>query len=705
MGWRRPWRAGVVATAIAAGVLASVPATATGADADEPFPLPGGTPSAIAVDVDGDGARELVRLTGSDAPVRLEVWDLIEGRWATTFSAEIDALPGSSRELDGLAARALVRTQVDGLDRALLLIGGSASDSGTSGCCLAVHELVGDGSGPELRRVPVPDLAADSIVIADLDGDGTDELVASLINWSEDGLRSSTDVAVLTRDGDAWSTLAAWEEPGAWWVMNPVETDGAPGTELVATGETRDMARVAWVDGAIEIERAGIATDNEPAWVAGSVDGNLIVTASTSVSLLRWPRDGRPTMLASHETGDYPTVGVIGSGADALIVVQEHTARGAIGPATHVLDAGLRPIGEVPATATATALGEVAERLSSVGWNGSPPTNIWPYFGPDDGEWGDGATSYVVGGMRVTSAPGGSFETSPSAALVGRPNGRIGPDGGWVVVGDAYLSSGAITQLYAGFPYGGTRLTIVPLATFQDPADRTIATSIEIDRGVITGESGAATTLLAGPTGADIVVGVVPGTVAVSSDGSLVTDHGEVDGELRIAVDPPSRPRPGREYSFERDLVLVGPDGTATVHRWEGTFFLEAPDLTAWTDLDTMSLEATVAGRAAPLSVVTVDGEPVALNEFGAYRATVSAPPWPRNVVVVARDPFGSEQRTTVQVIGLVDYRGLPWGPIAGVVTVLVGGVFFLRTPRRRPAPQRTPLDDGRLEDLDGDVI
>jgi hypothetical protein len=38
-------------------------------------------------------------------------------------------------------------------------------------------------------------------------------------------------------------------------------------------------------------------------------------------------------------------------------------------------------------------------------------------------------------------------------------------------------------------------------------------------------------------------------------------------------------------------------------------------------------------------------------------------------------------------------------------VTVLVGGVFFLRTPRRRPAPQRTPLDDGRLEDLDGDVI
>ena len=83
----------------------------------------------------------------------------------------------------------------------------------------------------------------------------------------------------------------------------------------------------------------------------------------------------------------------------------------------------------------------------------------------------------------------------------------------------------------------------------------------------------------------------------------------------------------------------------------------------------------------------------------------MDAPPWPRTVVVVARDPFGGEQRATVEVIGLVDYRGLPWVPIAGAATLVGGAVLFLRTPRHRPLAERPGLDDGRLEDLDGDLI
>jgi hypothetical protein len=707
-GWIRPWRTRVARTGVAVAMgLGSVPAAALATDPAEPYALPGTTPAAIAADVDGDGAREVVRITGPADAVRLEVWDVVDGQWAATLSVEPEGVPGRGRVIGGNTATALVRARVDGLDRALLLTGGSTSGSDAPGCCLALQEVVDGGDRPELRPLPAPELPAESIVVADLDGDGTDELVASLVNWSEDGSRSSTNVAVLGRDADRWRTLAEWEESGAWWVMSLGETDGAPGTELLAAGEAGDLARVAWIDGALQIERARLVVDNEQAWVAGSIDGNLVVTSSTTVALFRWPRGDQPTMLASHETLEYPSVGVLGSGSESLVVVQEHTERGTVVPVSQVLDARLRPIGEVATTAQAAVLADVAERLARDGWTGSPPTNIWPYFGPEDGEWDGGATSYIVGGMRVTAAPGGSFETRPSASLVGRPIGRVGPDGGWVALGDSYVSTGAISYLQPGFfPFEGSTLTLVPLATFQDPAERTLATSIALEGGIATGEDGDASTILAAPTGVEIIITVVPGTVAVSWDGTRVTDHGEVDaGELRLSVDPPSRPRPGSEYSFERDLILLGPDGSATVHRWNGTFAPEAPELTAWTRLEGLSLDATVAGRASAGSRITVDGRDVTLNGFGAYRATVDAPPWPRTVVVVARDPFGGEQRATVEVIGLVDYRGLPWVPIAGAATLLGGVVLFLRTPRHRPLAQRPVLDDGRLEDLDGDLV
>lgn len=704
-GWIRPWRAGALATAIALLVAASTTAPASAADPPAPFPLPGGTSSAIVADVDGDGARELVRFTGLDEP-RLEVWDFVDGAWVATLSTQPEPASGNGG-IGEVPAMALVRTQVEGLDRVLLLTGGRLSASGASECCLAIHEVIDGGDGPALRPMAASELAADRIVVADLDGDGTDELVVSVTNWQGDGSQSSTDVAVLVRDAAAWRAIAEWTEPGSWWVMSMADTDGAPGVELLASSETGELARLAWIDGGLEIERTRLASGHGHSWVAGSIDGNLIVTSPTEIALFAWPSEGEPTMIASHEARDYPSVGVIGGGADALVVVQEHTGRGAMAPEVRILDARLRPVGAVTMTPEAAAIAELAERVAGEGWSGSPPTNIWPYFGPVDGEATGSLASYVTGGMLIAATPGGSFETRPASSMVARPIGRVGPDNGWVALGDAFVSTGPFASLQPGFyAFEGSRVTLAPRATLENPAERPLAISVALEGGIEVGEDGATTTILAAPTGVQIVVSVAQGTLAVSWDGSRVTDHREVsDGTLRLEVAPPSRPRPGGEYTFEQDLVLVGADGRASVHRWEGTFAPEEPALTAWTDHDAFSLEATVAGRASPGTVVTVDGGAVALNEFGAYRATVSAPPWPRNVIVVARDPFGGERRTTVEVIGLLDYRGLPWGPLAGIATVLVGGVLFLRTPRHRPVPGRTALDDARLEDLDGDAI
>jgi hypothetical protein len=246
---------------------------------------------------------------------------------------------------------------------------------------------------------------------------------------------------------------------------------------------------------------------------------------------------------------------------------------------------------------------------------------------------------------------------------------------------------------------------LVPAAVLLEPAEPEHVTSLSFDRAIETGRTDEAVTLLAASTGAAIVLTLAPGTAAISWDGSQTLEYGARDATLRFPMTAPRRPPADRAATFERELLLIGPAGDVSFHRWEGTFAPEAPELSAWTRSDPLSFEATVAGRATPGSTVTVDGSEVTLTALGVYRATVSAPPWPRTVVVVARDPFGGEQCTTVEVIGLVDYRGLPWVPIVGVVTVLGGALLFLRTPSRRPIAERGAPDDGRLEDVDGDLI
>ena len=348
------------------------------------------------------------------------------------------------------------------------------------------------------------------------------------------------------------------------------------------------------------------------------------------------------------------------------------------------------------------------ERLYRGGWSSS--RSIWPYAGPADGEWIGEGTSFLIGGMLITAGAEGTVEARPSRSLVMQPLGVAGPEDGWVALVDGSFSSGLVAYLSYGWFGAESRLTLAPAAALLEPVERQLLTEVSLEGAIETGRADAASTLLVAPTGGEIVVTVAPDTVIISSDGSTATDHGARDRTIRLQVPAPARLPRDRPAEFEREVMLIGPEGNVAFHRWEGIFAPEAPDLTAWTRADPLSLEATVAGRTATGATVTVDGHEVSVNEFGAYRATVDAPPWPRTVVVVARDPFGGEQRTTVEVIGLVDYRGLPWMPIAGVATVLGGAVLFLRTPRHRPLREGSALDDGRLddgrlEDLDGDLF
>src|SRR5690606_18981070 len=138
--------------------------------------------------------------------------------------------------------------------------------------------------------------------------------------------------------------------------------DGQPGLEAIARGDSESVTRVAWIDGALTMERGRLMLGGEPASVAGSVDGSLVVSTARSVGLVRWPRGADPTTLATHETRGYPEVGLVGRGTDTLLLVQEHLDSGAMVPGTRILDMRLDPVGEVPSTDAARALWDLTER-------------------------------------------------------------------------------------------------------------------------------------------------------------------------------------------------------------------------------------------------------------------------------------------------------------------------------------------------------
>lgn len=654
---------------------------------------------AVTADIDGDGAREVVRVAGEPAAMVLEAWDLVNGRWAITLTTDLQPFfAPETPARDGNVPAAIVRARVGGEERVLILASGYDHERGAPSCCFTVHEILDRGRGPEVRALPAPDVDAESVVVVDMDGDGTDELAATRVQWTPDGNAGSTSVDLLRREGDGWTAIGAWRNDSPWWLMPPADTDGSPGHELILSGQDTEVVRLTWTNGLRE-SRSLLEFDGQPGWIQAAVSGSLVVMRPDGMALAEWPADGDLTVTARYESRDHVAIGVIGTGRDALFVVQDFDARGAPDDVIRILDADLQPLGEVTITAAAT---ELWERLQRGDWSGQ--WNVWPYTGPGDGEWSEAARSYVIGGMEISAGADGTFDARQTRSLLGQRIGVAGPDDGWVVLGDGFFSAGAVAYLSAGFFGSESRLVLVPVADLVAPPGDEIATSVSFEGAIETGRTGEAVTLLVAPTGAEISVTVPPGTVALDSDGSETEYHGQSDQTVRLAVPPPRRPRADRPATFERELLLIGPVGDVAVLRWEGTFAPEVPELSTSTHLEPFSLEATVAGRTAPGSTVTVDGSEVSVDERGAYRATVNAPPWPRSVVVVARDPFGGEQRAAVEIIGLVDYRGLPWGAIAGVVTVLGGALLFLRTPRHRPLAERPALDDGRLEDVDGDL-
>lgn len=97
---------------------------------------------------------------------------------------------------------------------------------------------------------------------------------------------------------------------------------------------------------------------------------------------------------------------------------------------------------------------------------------------------------------------------------------------------------------------------------------------------------------------------------------------------------------------------------------------------------------ATIAGSAEPRSVVRVAGiGDMELDRRGRFTIQTPLAPWPQTLSVSAADASGNITIREVSVIGGIDYRRFPWAMIAALALLVVVAASGLIGSRRRGGP------------------
>ena len=160
-------------------------------------------------------------------------------------------------------------------------------------------------------------------------------------------------------------------------------------------------------------------------------------------------------------------------------------------------------------------------------------------------------------------------------------------------------------------------------------------------------------------------------------------------GSASIGLPDWEGPRPARRWS----LAIAAIDDRGTLARpimlvverdlEPPAVALEAPFLSApW------PFAAGLVGNAEPGARVTVEGVgEVVTDGTGSFTIDRPLAPWPQTLRLVARDAAGNETPITVSVVGGLDYRQLPWIWILGLLLVLAAGISGLRAGRSPSTP------------------
>lgn len=684
-----------------------------------------GTPAraAIAFDLDGDGVRELLRLRPElDLGGRqlIDAWRVGPGGRLTAIGQEVlfrgasvdEILAGSPRPTRTLLpvsieepARFVIWHQ-GGRQRLLVVTIGTRAQA--VACCLTVWQVgLRDADHIDLQLLLNTQDNAAALWSLDLDGDGTDELV--LTQQPRRGASNEVPLRALRWTGAGFSTLrSSFVAPPGWAAVPVADSDGRRGAELLISSDRIDggpgavLQRITLRAGVVHVETWPVHQRGTVAVLPDAKQPRVAVIGDSDgiTQVFSWPADGQARELASGG-GFGRLLGVMGSGAGARILLDTTgIAPGAATagtPSMVVLEPHLLSI-EAP-----------TPRPPAIAFHGG---RLVPYSGPFPGGLTGGTAAWIFAGNLIpdqsTSPAWVPLSTRPMALLPGMvPVGVLGPGGGWAALlqlpgSDTATDGGPLLAAVAGAPLAG-RLSIAPTAAVLAPesGDGLLRPGIEgairdpqrlRDTAVVSGQRQVRALVLAPP---DSVVGLALGS-GFGFDSAVLRPM-PASGELTLDIGPPS----DGSRTFGAALGVVTPDGHGYATHLDVRLLLDPPKLAADATTDLFSLRVPLAGITDPGTSVSVDGRGVAVDAAGRFSATLDGSLLPRDVRIAAVDVVGNRATVVLSVVGFVDYRQLPWVPLVVVLTVVAGALLYVRAPRLRSRPARSPDDDAVLEDLD----
>lgn len=705
--------AGVLATLILIGVPSVTLATGTVTVPPEPgaLVLPGpATLHAAVGDLDGDGRRELVRLVGgpeTNGRVEAEAWRLGSDGWIRAggsivvrrgtsveeaFTERATARTGSTPVAVGEPARILAWS--DGTRERLLIAALGDQPFGIP-CCLTLWEPVLEGGALALVARNEPNGPGETLHAIDLDGDGADEL---LMTQSEPPERAPGAVAPLQAEALAWDgrlfrTLdrETFEQGGASPIWLIGDTDRRPGEEagFLQPGEGPSVLyRLRLEGGRLVLDTARVPPLISLVGVPHDSGRGIAYAAGGASFLASWIDDSLDVVADAPISGLLlPVIG--GTSQPRLPIVTFDPL------SLSLLDASLD-------AAAPTEPSAASVRAAALGVGGA-------WIGALPGGDRQGRPAIVFAGRLV-----GEQGTRDIASMVGaQPIGFLG-DGEWV---------GVLHSL--GAPYDLDReggllrpdalprdpwLAIVPATSTLTPeiADGRLVPNLDglavaSDPGdgaveVLTTPDGFAATIVAPPGSRVVPVPAFP-PLATMASGSIVPDAGSISLPIR------SPTTDAAESRFAARALVLTPAGHAYTAQWDAQVLAGPPALSVTAETAPLSFDVTLAGRTVPGAVVTIDGSPAEVAADGTFSARVAAPPWPHAVRAEAVDPVGNRAVQLVSVVGLFDYRTLPWLAIIVLLTLAAGTWLFLRAPRRvGGAVGYDRVEAGALEEIDPDV-
>jgi hypothetical protein len=655
------------------------------------------TVQAVAADLDGDGAPELVRLMGGrSGPLYVEAYRETEGRWVAAGS-RTTAVPGAAGLGEAAYARRPVRLMlrhVSGRDRVTLVVQPSFSEpEDERECCLLIHDLVLDDEALRIEQVADPSAVADAVHAIDLDGDGTDELLASYFLAPLNDASSLTEARVFRWADDHFATPTATRLPVGSG-STPIilgDSDGLPGDEaaFISSSALDTLFRISLGPGDTLItEDSGLIVDDALAVpLSRTQRGVAVLTPRYGLGVLSWPRGEPPGVpIAVQPIESARLIGVVDIGASPRLLVHR-TAPDEL------------HIRALPDLASTLPRGPIAPSQAAA-MLGNGPLN--PYVGPLPGGGPNGAFAAIVAGRLVPAQVLDDPAAATGALAAGTPVGLVGHDRAWLAIQHGTIGVPRLDpaggRLDPPVTQAASAVAIVPLVVATRPEgnggdyDPAIHGGVELADGAIGVDRGGLVADVVAPPGSRVYLRSrddpeIHGVLVVGNDGAI-----EVTIEVPVGVTA--------DVGGTAAMTVVTPAGHAYTSSWTLRLVDGPPDIRAAAQTTLGSTGVIVAGRAPPYADVEVAGKAVVLDDQGRFTATVHLPPWPTAVTVTAHDPLGNEASILVSGVGILDYRGLPWLPIA---LVMLGGLavaLFVRVPKPRSAP-RLSADDAVLEEID----